>query len=68
MTASINRGPELALRISAILLQCLIAVSYCVGISFRISPTRWRPRFNSDITHSTGLHQEWHGAVLATQR
>ena len=54
-TASTNARPGLAFLISAILLQFFIAISYCVGISFLISPTHWRPRFSNDITRSTGL-------------
>ena len=57
-TASTNARPELTFLISAILLQFFIAISYCVGISFLISPTHWRPRFSNDITRSTRLRHE----------
>ena len=68
VAASTNEGPVLTIQISSILLRILITISYCVDVAFDMSPTHWKPRFNSDITHSTGLHQEWQGEVLAMQR
>lgn len=66
-TASTNAGPELTFLISAILLQFFIAISYCVGISFRITPLHIGD-LDSATTSLGCAMSEWQGAVVARQK